>query len=76
MLVIIAAFANAFSAVKLMLELLRGRAGDNPTARLGIGAAVDITTVIGFALWYWAFDLGGPRERTVGRRRRGVNVLR
>ena len=52
-----------------MLELLRGRADDNPTARLGIGAAVDITTVIGFALWYWAFDLGGPRERTVSGRR-------
>ena len=47
MLVIIGAFANAFSAVKLMLELLRGRADDNPTARLGIGAAVYITKVIG-----------------------------
>jgi hypothetical protein len=62
--VIIAAFANAFSAVKLVLELLQGRAGDNPTQVIGIGAAVYITNVIVFALWYWAFDSGGPRGRS------------
>jgi hypothetical protein len=66
LLVIIAAFANAFSGVKLVLELLQGHAGDNPTALLGIGAAVYITNVIVFALWYWAFDRGGPRGRAVG----------
>jgi hypothetical protein len=63
LLVIIAAFANAFSAVKLIQELLQGKAGDNPTALLGVGAAVYITNVIVFALWYWAFDRGGPRGR-------------
>jgi len=63
LLVIIAAFANAFSAVKLIQELLQGKAGDNPTALLGIGAAVYITNIIVFALWYWAFDRGGPRGR-------------
>ena len=63
LLVIIAAFANAFSAVKLIQELLQGKAGDNPTALLGVGAAIYITNVIVFALWYWAFDRGGPRGR-------------
>jgi hypothetical protein len=64
LLVIIAAFANAYS-VKLVLELLQGMAGDNPTPLLGTGAAIYITNVIAFALWYWAFDRGGPlgRER-------------
>ena len=47
LLVIIAAFANAFSAVKLIQELLQGKAGDNPTALMGVGAAVYITKVIG-----------------------------
>jgi hypothetical protein len=65
LLVIIAAFANAYSAVKLVLELLHGKAGDNPTALLGTGAAIYITNVICFALWYWAFDQGGPRGRAV-----------
>ena len=27
------------------------------------GAAVYITKIIVFALWYWAFDRGGPRGR-------------
>jgi hypothetical protein len=51
LLVIIAAFANAFSAVKLVLELLHGTAGDNPTTLLGTGAAIYVTNVIVFALW-------------------------
>ena len=63
LLVIIVALANAFSAVKLVQELLQGRAGDNPAPLIGIGAAVYITNVIVFALWYWAFDSGGPRGR-------------
>ena len=63
LLVIITAFANAYSAVKLVLELLHGTAGDNPTTLLGTGAAIYITNVIVFALWYWAFDRGGPLGR-------------
>jgi hypothetical protein len=63
LLVIIAAFANAFSAVKLVQELLHGQAGDNPTALLGTGAAIYLTNIIVFALWYWAFDRGGPQGR-------------
>jgi hypothetical protein len=65
LLVIIAAFANAFSAVKLVLELLHGAAGDNPTTLLGTGAAIYVTNVIVFALWYWAFDRGGPLGRAL-----------
>ena len=65
LLVIIAAFANAFSAVKLVLELLNSTAGDNPTTLLGTGAAIYITNVIVFALWYWAFDRGGPLGRAL-----------
>jgi hypothetical protein len=66
LLVIIAAFANAYSAVKLVLELLHGQAGDNPTVLLGTGAAIYLTNVIVFALWYWAFDRGGPLGRALG----------
>ena len=48
-----------------MLELLHGTAGDNPTTLLGTGAAINVTNVIVFALWYWAFDRGGPLGRAL-----------
>ena len=65
LLVIIVAFANAYSAVKLVLELLHGAAGDNPTTLLGTGAAIYVTNVIVFALWYWAFDRAVPSGRAL-----------
>ena len=46
----------------------RGRAHGRQTAGplLTSGAAIWITNVIAFALWYWEFDRGGPVHRAHG----------
>jgi uncharacterized membrane protein len=55
--------ANGFSAVRLVYHLVEGRGGDDPGTLLATGAAIWATNVIGFALWYWQFDRGGPAAR-------------
>ncbi|MFN8052187.1 MAG: hypothetical protein U0Q22_12155 [Acidimicrobiales bacterium] len=59
--------ANLWSASILIRHLLHGQETD-ATRLLASGAAIWITNVIAFALWYWEFDRGGP-----GRRSEGVN---
>jgi hypothetical protein len=56
-----------FAAGRLIYEILSGQdltAGD----LLGRGAAVWLTNVIVFSLWYWEFDRGGPVARAFGDR--------
>ncbi|GLZ53737.1 DUF1345 domain-containing protein [Actinomycetospora sp. NBRC 106378] len=60
--------ANAFAAVRLVYHLVEGRGGDDPGTLLATGAAIWATNVIGFALWYWQFDRGGPSARARGDR--------
>jgi hypothetical protein len=55
--------ANAASAVLLIRSILDGHDGDNPTSLFGSGAAIYITNIVAFALWYWEFDRGGPVAR-------------
>ena len=56
---------NAWSAGRLIRHLI---AGDRvtPRALLGSGAAVWVTNVIAFAMWYWELDRGGPARRAQG----------
>jgi uncharacterized membrane protein len=61
--------ANGWSAALLAIELVSGRAGDDATALLSTGAAIWLTNIIAFALWYWQFDRGGPAARAHARRR-------
>lgn len=60
--------ANAWSAVLLVLNLVNGGLADAP-ALLGAGAAIWLTNVLAFALWYWELDRGGPAARAHGHRR-------
>ncbi|WP_018333835.1 DUF1345 domain-containing protein [Actinomycetospora chiangmaiensis] len=60
--------ANGFSAVRLVYHLVGGQGGDDPGTLLATGAAIWATNVIGFALWYWQFDRGGPTARASGDR--------
>jgi uncharacterized membrane protein len=60
--------ANAWSAVLLVRALVGGTAEDAHTLLLA-GAAIWLTNVIVFALWYWELDRGGPAARAHGRRR-------
>jgi uncharacterized membrane protein len=60
--------ANAWSAVSLVLALVRGTAGEQAGPLLTSGGAIWLTNVIMFGLWYWELDRGGPAARATGRR--------
>jgi hypothetical protein len=62
--------ANVGSAGLLVHALLASRASNDATSLLGSGAAIYLTNVIAFALWYWEFDRGGPIARAQATRPR------
>ena len=55
--------ANAWSAARLIDQLLRGTNHQAPDALLITGGAIWLTNVLVFALWYWELDRGGPVAR-------------
>jgi uncharacterized membrane protein len=55
--------ANAWSAARLVEGLVAGHEGEDAAPLLTTGAAIWLTNVIAFALWYWQFDRGGPAAR-------------
>lgn len=59
--------ANAWSATLLVLGLVHGREGENAGPLLASGAAIWLTNIIAFGLWYWQFDRGGPAARAHAR---------
>jgi uncharacterized membrane protein len=62
-LVAMLSLANAFSVARLAVGLVQGTEGENAGPLLVTGAAIWLTNVIVFALWYWEFDRGGPVAR-------------
>jgi hypothetical protein len=54
---------NGWAAVKLVAGILRTTQFDNATVLLASGAALWLTNVIAFALWYWDLDGGGAAAR-------------
>ena len=65
----VSSLANAWSAGRLALHLVRGTLGfQSPSRLLLTGAAIWITNVIVFALWYWECDRGGPAGRSAADR--------
>lgn len=61
--------ANGWSASLLILGLVRGTEGNDAGVLLSTGAAIWLTNIIAFAVWYWQFDRGGPAARAYARRR-------
>jgi hypothetical protein len=59
----ILSLANAWSAARLVIELVNGTAGSKAASLLISGAVIWLTNIIVFALWYWEFDRGGPVAR-------------
>ena len=59
--------ANAWSAAALVVGLVAGREGEDAAPLLITGAAIWLTNVIAFALWYWQCDRGGPAARAQAR---------
>jgi uncharacterized membrane protein len=68
LLIVIISAGNAASAGRLVIDLVRGEGVKDPTALLLTGAAIWLTNVIVFALWYWEFDRGGPVARAHAKR--------
>jgi hypothetical protein len=54
---------NSASAIVLDYNIVTGKVSNNPEVLLGSGAAVFITNIIVFGVWYWEMDLGGPFGR-------------
>lgn len=59
---------NTASAVVLDYLILSGAVSNDPGKLLGGGAAIFVTNVIAFGIWYWELDRGGPFARGVGER--------
>jgi uncharacterized membrane protein len=65
-LVAVASLATAWSAARLVYVLVYGGFRDAGTLLFN-GAAIWLTNVIVFALWYWEGDRGGSAARANGR---------
>jgi hypothetical protein len=57
---------NTASAVVLAKRILSGEVSNNAAVLLGSGAAIFVTNVIAFGIWYWELDRGGPFARRAG----------
>jgi hypothetical protein len=67
-LIVVMTAANAASAARLVNDLVRSQGIRDPTKLLLTGAAIWLTNIIVFGLWYWEFDRGGPVARARGLR--------
>jgi hypothetical protein len=57
---------NVISSVLLDRDILNGRATNDASGLLASGAAIYLTNMIAFGLWYWEIDRGGPFARSAG----------
>jgi uncharacterized membrane protein len=62
-LITIMTVGTIVGVVVLLHDILANVHGLNATDLLGRGAAIWVTNVIVFSLWYWELDRGGPAER-------------
>jgi hypothetical protein len=51
---------NVVSSILLDHDILNGRATNDASGLLASGAAIYLTNMIAFGLWYWEIDRGGP----------------
>lgn len=59
---------NTMSALVLDIRIVSGEVSNDAAFLLGSGAAIYVTTVIVFGIWYWEMDRGGPFARRQGSR--------
>ena len=59
---------NASSAGLLDYDILSGKASQDAGGLLSAGAAIYLTNIIAFGLWFWEIDRGGPFTRAQGSR--------
>jgi uncharacterized membrane protein len=59
--------ANADAAVRLVVGIINTSSfTQNAKVLLASGAAIWLSNIIAFALWYWNLDRGGPAARAAG----------
>jgi uncharacterized membrane protein len=63
LLIVTLSAANISAAARLINDLLQSQGLRDPSDLILTGAAIWLTNVIVFALWYWMFDRGGPVAR-------------
>jgi hypothetical protein len=61
--------ANAFSSGALISQIVSGNSKLTAPVLLARAAAIYVTNVIAFSLWYWEWDRGGPVRRAQGANR-------
>ncbi|MDT5128734.1 MAG: hypothetical protein QOH54_4378 [Mycobacterium sp.] len=57
---------NTLSAIVLDTHILSGQVSNDASLLLGSGAAIFVTNIIVFGIWYWELDRGGPFARREG----------
>jgi hypothetical protein len=57
---------NTLSAILLDVRIISGEVSNKAEILLGSGAAIFVTNVIVFGIWYWELDRGGPFARHTG----------
>jgi hypothetical protein len=57
---------NTLSAVVLDASIISGAVSNNAGILLGSGAAVFVTNILVFGIWYWELDRDGPFARRAG----------
>ncbi|MDY7000012.1 MAG: hypothetical protein SW019_25780 [Actinomycetota bacterium] len=60
---------NTASAVVLDIRILSGQVSNDAAGLLGSGAAIYLTNIVVFGIWFWKLDSGGPVARSRGERR-------
>jgi uncharacterized membrane protein len=65
-LVVVMSVDNIAAVVKLVTAILEDDPEETATVLLATGAAIWVTNIIAFSLWYWLLDRGGPAERASG----------
>lgn len=68
LLVAMISMDNGVSAVLLDSKLIGGTAGSRAGPLLASAAAIYVTNLIAFGIWYWEFDRGGPFARAAAHR--------
>jgi uncharacterized membrane protein len=58
--------ATVLGVIVLIVDILDVHLIVTANSILGRGAALWVTNIIAFSLWYWLFDRGGPAERAAG----------
>jgi uncharacterized membrane protein len=66
LLATVLSLANGWSVGLLVVDIVHGKLGGTAGPLLITGAAIWLTNVVAFALWYWEFDRGGPVARALG----------